>query len=50
MEERVSRAVVVGLAGTVAAAAAWKLFHAVPRARWLFLGGIAFALAVFAAR
>ena len=50
MDERVSRAMVVGLAGTVAAAAAWKLFHAVPRARWLFLGGIAFALAVFAAR
>lgn len=37
---RVSLAVVVGLAATVAGAAVWKLFHAVPRARWLFVGGI----------
>lgn len=41
---RVSRAVVVGLAATVAGAAVWKLFHAVPRARWLFVGGIAAGL------
>jgi mannose/fructose/N-acetylgalactosamine-specific phosphotransferase system component IIC len=39
-DERVSRAVVVGLTGTVATAAVWKLFHAVPRARWLFAGGL----------
>ena len=41
---RLSRAVVVGLAATVAGAAVWKLFHAVPRARWLFVGGIAAGL------
>lgn len=43
-DTRVSRAVVVGLAATVAGAAVWKLFHAVPRARWLFVGGIAAGL------
>ena len=41
---RVSSAVVVGLAATVAGAAVWKLFHAVPRARWLFVGGIVVGL------
>jgi PTS system mannose-specific IIC component len=41
---RVSSAVVTGLAATVAGAAVWKLFHAVPRARWLFVGGIALGL------
>lgn len=39
-----SRAVVVGLAATVGGAAVWKLLHAVPRARWLFAGGIAAGL------
>ena len=38
---RTSRAVVAGLAATVAAAAVWKLFHAVPRARLLFVCGLA---------
>jgi hypothetical protein len=47
---RVSRAVVTGLAATVAGAAVWKLFHAVPRARWLFVGGIAVGLAALAFR
>jgi PTS system mannose-specific IIC component len=47
---RVSRAVVVGLAATVAGAALWNLFHAVPRARWLFAGGIAVGLAALAFR
>jgi PTS system mannose-specific IIC component len=47
---RTSRAVVAGLAATVAAAAVWKLFHAVPRARLLFLAGLAVGslLVVFA--
>lgn len=49
-DARVSRAVVVGLAATVAGAAVWKLFHAVPRARWLFVGGIAVGLAALAFR
>lgn|GEM_PF-141015 len=48
VDERLSRAVVVGLAATVAGAAVWKLFHAVPRARLLFAGGIAVGLAALA--
>jgi mannose/fructose/N-acetylgalactosamine-specific phosphotransferase system component IIC len=40
-----SRAVVVGAGAMVAAGAVWKLFHAVPRARWLFVGGLAVGLA-----
>jgi mannose/fructose/N-acetylgalactosamine-specific phosphotransferase system component IIC len=46
---RTSQAVVAGLAATVAAAAVWKLFHAVPRARLLFVCGLAIgtALVVF---
>jgi PTS system mannose-specific IIC component len=43
---RTSQAVVAGLAATVAAAAVWKLFHAVPRARLLFVGGLAAGLAL----
>jgi PTS system mannose-specific IIC component len=50
VDARLSRAVVVGLAATVAGAAVWKLFHAVPRARWLFAGGIAVGLAALAFR
>ncbi len=50
VDGRLSRAVVVGLAATVAGAAVWKLFHAVPRARWLFAGGIAVGLAALAFR
>jgi len=47
---RNARAVVAGLAATVAAAAVWKLFHSVPRARLLFVCGLAVgsALVVFA--
>ena len=36
-----SRAVVVGIAATVAVGAVWKLFHLTPGARWLFIGGLA---------
>ncbi len=50
VDARLSRAVVAGLAATVAGAAVWKLFHAVPRARWLFAGGIAVGLAALAVR
>jgi PTS system mannose-specific IIC component len=42
---RLSRAVLVGAGAMVAAGAVWKLFHAVPRARWLFIGGLAVGLA-----
>lgn len=40
MDGRLARALVVGVAGAVAAAAAWKLFHSVPWARWVFLCGL----------
>jgi PTS system mannose-specific IIC component len=43
-----SRAVVVGVAATVAAAAAWKIFHATTGARWYFLGGLAAGLVLLA--
>lgn len=39
-DPRVSRAVVVSVAATVAGSAVWKLFHMVPRARILFALGI----------
>ena len=45
VDVRLSRAVVVGLAGTVAAGAAWKIFHTTRGARWYFLGGAVLALA-----
>ena len=41
-----SRAVVVGVAATVAAGAAWKIFHTVRGARWYFLGGSVIGLIV----
>jgi len=41
---RISRALVVGLAASVASGAAWKIFHSVSGARWLFLGGLALGL------
>jgi mannose/fructose/N-acetylgalactosamine-specific phosphotransferase system component IIC len=47
--ERVARAVVVGLTATVATAAVWKLFHAVPRARWLFAGGLLVGVGILVA-
>ena len=43
-----SRAVPVGLAAMVAGGAVWKLVHLVPRARWLFLGGLLCGLAALA--
>lgn len=39
-DARLSRAVVVSVAATVAGSAVWKLFHMVPRARLLFAAGI----------
>jgi len=49
VDARVSRAVAVGTALSVAAAAAWKLLHGSKPARWLFLAGLAggFALTPF---
>ena len=41
VDREISRAVVVGIAATVAVGAVWKLFHLTPGARWLFIGGLA---------
>ena len=49
-DARLSRAVVVGVAATVAGSAVWKLFHLVPRARLLFAAGILVGLVRLAAR
>ncbi|GJG87634.1 hypothetical protein tb265_28150 [Gemmatimonadetes bacterium T265] len=43
-DPRLSRAVVVSVAATVAGSAVWKLFHMVPRARLLFAIGISAGL------
>ena len=40
MNGMVSRSIVVGVAASVAMGAAWKLFHAVPWARWTFVAGL----------
>lgn len=50
IDARISRAVDVGLAATVCAGAAWKLFHGTPGARWIFLGGLAVGLVMLFAR
>jgi PTS system mannose-specific IIC component len=49
-DARISRAVVVTVAASVAASAAWKIFHGVTGARWFFLGGLAVGLAIMAFR
>lgn len=49
-DARLSRAVVVTVAASVAAGAAWKIFHSVSGARWFFLGGLAVGLAIMATR
>jgi hypothetical protein len=40
LDARFSRAVVVGAAITVAAGAAWKIFHSTLGVRWTFLAGL----------
>jgi hypothetical protein len=47
-DARLSRAVVVTVAASVAASAAWRIFHGVPGARWFFIGGLAIGLAMLA--
>jgi PTS system mannose-specific IIC component len=49
-DARISRAVVVTVAASVAASAAWKIFHGVSGARWFFLGGLAVGLAIMGMR
>lgn len=48
LSPQVSRAVTVGIAATVAGTAIWKLIHAVPQARLLFLGGLVVGLGALA--
>jgi hypothetical protein len=50
VDARVSRCVIVTLAATVAAGAAWKLFHSTAGARWFFVGGLALGLFMLFAR
>jgi hypothetical protein len=50
LDARLSRAVVVAAAASVAAGAAWKLFHNTPGARWYFAGGLAIGLLLLLAR
>jgi PTS system mannose-specific IIC component len=50
LDARVSRALAVAIASSVAGAAAWKLFHGVPHARWYFVGGLVVGLAVLVTR
>ena len=45
-----SRAVTVGAASAVAAAAAWTIFHSARGARWYFAGGLAIGLFLLAFR
>jgi mannose/fructose/N-acetylgalactosamine-specific phosphotransferase system component IIC len=49
-DARLSRAVVVTVAASVAASAAWKIFHGVAGARWFFVGGLTIGLAIMALR
>jgi hypothetical protein len=50
LDARLSRAIVVAAAASVAAGAAWKLFHNTPGARWFFAGGLAIGLLLLLAR
>jgi len=43
-DARVSRAIVVAAAASVAGGAAWKIFHSTVGARWFFFGGLAIGL------
>jgi mannose/fructose/N-acetylgalactosamine-specific phosphotransferase system component IIC len=44
MDARLSRAIAVATAASVAGGAAWKLFHSTAGARWFFIGGLAAGL------
>lgn len=49
-DDHLSRAVVVAIAGAVAASAAWTIFHSARHARWCFAAGLALGLLVLLAR
>ena len=50
MDARLSRSLVVATVASVAAGAAWKLFHGTAGARWFFVGGLAFGLLILFAK
>jgi mannose/fructose/N-acetylgalactosamine-specific phosphotransferase system component IIC len=50
VDGRWSRAVVAGMAATVAMGAVWKLFHTTAAARWYLAGGLVLGLAILAGR
>jgi PTS system mannose-specific IIC component len=50
VEARISRAVAVGVATSVAAGAAWKLFHGSMPARWMFVAGLGLGFILMVAR
>ena len=50
IDARVSRAMTVAVATSVAVAAAWKLFHGSVVARWLFVAGLGISVTVVALR
>jgi PTS system mannose-specific IIC component len=49
-DQPLSRAVTVGAASAVAAAAAWTIFHSARGARWYFAGGLVIGLLILALR
>lgn len=50
LDARLSRAAAIAAAASVALAAAWKILHAVPGARWLFGAGVGVGLVLMATR
>jgi mannose/fructose/N-acetylgalactosamine-specific phosphotransferase system component IIC len=50
LDARLSRAVAVGVATSVAAGATWKLFHGSLPARWLFAAGLVAGVTLLAVR
>ena len=49
-DARLSRSLVVATVASVAAGAAWKLFHSTAGARWFFVGGLAVGLLMLFAK
>ena len=50
IDGRLSRAIVAGIAATVATGATWKIFHATSGTRWFLAGGLAIGLVLLVLR
>ena len=50
LDARLSSGITIGVATSVAAGAAWKLFHGSMAARWAFVAGVGAAVAIMAGR